>query len=212
MSSLAILEDRVNTQLADVQAKLAVRDELRKQLADLDADVIRFTQSVEMSEEAAVVIGAVEKTQQDQLKQKLEKLVSYALTVIFERPYQFLVDFETRGQQSEARFMVVDERGSSQGLKDAHGGGIMVVVAYILRAIVMMSSQPRLMPLMVDDEPLIQVSSEFRPRLTEFLKKFAKSAGVQLIIVTHEDDYTEMADKCYKFRLRNGATEVTCVK
>lgn len=208
MSILNLLDDKVSTRLAEVNQKLAVRDVLYKQLRELDSDVLQYSQAVTDSEEAAVVVGAVEKTQQDQLKQKLEKLVSYALTVIFERTFKFVVDFDSRGQQSEAKFLILDENGVTQPVKDAHGGGILVVVAYILRAIVMMSSQPRLSPIMIDDESLVQVSAEFRPRLIEFLRKFAESANLQLIMITHQEDLKEIADKIYRFTLVGGVTEV----
>lgn len=206
--SLPLLDDKVTNSLADVRSKLAVRAVLAEQLSNLDGKVVALTQNIANMEEAALVVGAVEKAQQEQLKVKLEKLISYALTVIFERTYQFVVQFESRGAQSEARFMVVDEQGSMQSIKDAHGGGLLVVVAYLLRAIVMMSAQPRLVPLMIDDEPFAQVSADFRPRLVEFLQKFAESSGVQLIIVTHMQDLADIGDKKYRFKLVNGKTVV----
>jgi len=208
MTTLALLESRSQDILSDVNARLAVRDVLLTQLKQLNETTTILQQALADTEEASIVIAAVEKAQQDQLKTKLEKLVSYALTVIFERPYKFLVEFTTRGQQSDATFKIQDELGNAQIVKDAHGGGLLVVVAYILRAIVMMSAQPRLLPIMVDDEPFAQVAAEHRDRLIEFLQKFAESSGVQIVIVTHNQDLANIGDKKYRFKLVNGSTKV----
>lgn len=212
MSNIALLEGRLNEKVVLLQKDLAVKQLLQKQLADKQTELNLILASVLDHEEAAVVIAMLEKTQQAQLKEKLEKIVSYALSVIFERKYTFLIDFEQRGQQSDALLKVMDEHGNAQELKDAHGGGLQVVVAFILRAIVMMSTQPPLTPILIDDEPMVQVSAEYRGKLIEFLRTLAEKAKVQLLMVTHSDDFLELADKCYRFRLVSGKTEVTCIK
>lgn len=206
--SLQLLDERIQTRLNEINSQLAVKNMLQKQLDGLSLQVSQLQSKLSDNEEAAIVVGAVEKAQQDQLKQKLEKLVSYALSVIFEKQYKFVVDFDQRGQQSEATFMIIDELGNAQNVKEAHGGGIIVIVAYILRAIVMMSAQPKLMPIMIDDEPFAQVSADFRPRLVDFLQRFAESSGVQLVMVTHNHDLAEIGDKKYRFKLVNGKTLV----
>lgn len=206
--SIQLLEDRITQKLNEINAKIAVRDMLQKQH---DALVIKqhlLTAKLNDNEEASIVIGAVEKNQQEQLKMKLERLVSYALSVIFEKQYKFVVEFDQRGNQSDATFLVVDDLGNAQNVKEAHGGGILVVVAYILRAIVMMSAQPKLLPIMIDDEPFAQVSADYRDRLVEFLQRFAESSGVQLVMVTHNQDLAEIGDKRYRFKLVNGRTVV----
>lgn len=206
--SLQLLDEHIQNKLNEINSQLAVKNMLQKQLDSLILQVSQLQSRLVDAEEAAIVVGAVEKAQQEQLKQKLEKLVSYALSVIFERPYKFVVEFDQRGQQSEATFMIVDDLGNAQNIKEAHGGGILVIVAYILRAIVMMSAQPKLLPIMIDDEPFAQVSADYRNRLVEFLQKFAQSSGVQLIMVTHNQDLAEIGDKKYRFKLVNGKTLV----
>lgn len=208
MSNLAILESRLRADLDEVNGQLAVKRALQKQLETLQNTLSTLEAEISNTEEAAVVIGAVETAQQDQLKKKLERLVSYALTVIFERPYRFVVEFDQRGHQTDVTFKVEDEFGNTQSVKDAHGGGILVVVAYILRAIVMMSAQPKLLPIMIDDEPFVQVSSEYRDRLVEFLQRFAESADVQLLLVTHNQELQDIGDRRYRFTLVRGKTHV----
>jgi DNA repair ATPase RecN len=206
--TIAALEAEIAKRLEAVTGQLAIKRRTQTELDEEDAAIVQLQNAYSIEEEARLVIAAVEATQQTQLKQKLEKFVSRALTVIFDRPYQFIVDYETRGQQSDVTFKVMDEGGNAQPLKDAHGGGLFVVTAFVLRVIILLSARPQLRRFIVQDEPFIQVSNEYRENLVQFIQAFAKSADMQFIFVTHEPELAAIGDKRYRFRLANGVTQI----
>lgn len=125
--TLPELEADIRKRLDDVNGKFAVRRVKVDEFDKLSVTVNQLQGERAAVDEARLVIAAVEETQQKQLKQKLEKIISRALTAIFEKPYTFQVEFTDRGAQSEATFKVVDEHGDAQELKNAHGGGLVVV-------------------------------------------------------------------------------------
>jgi ABC-type lipoprotein export system ATPase subunit len=55
------------------------------------------------------------------------------------------------------------------------------------------------------------VSADYEPRLAEFLAELVARTGVQIIMVTHSDAYSEHADVRYRFALQQAVTTVTAL-
>jgi len=66
---------------------------------------------------------------------------------------------------------------------------------------------------MIGDEPWKNLSADYKTRFASFVKMICKKAGVQVIIVTHDSEYSEVADKIYKFSMGDkGLTNVISVR
>lgn len=181
-----------------------VRDEQKQSVACDEKQ-----QSLQSYDEALTALQEFSAFQQTHLKEKLERIVSAALKSIFEKDYWFVLDFSRRGTQSQVDFKIRDEYGNEFPLKEAHGGGLVVVVAFLMRVIIQLASRPQLRPIMLLDECFVQVSQEYRERLAMFLKDFVAQEGMQLILVTHEPSLALIGDKRYECRLVEGYTQVT---
>jgi ABC-type nitrate/sulfonate/bicarbonate transport system ATPase subunit len=64
---------------------------------------------------------------------------------------------------------------------------------------------------LVLDETFAHVSADYEPRLAEFLAELVARTGVQIIMVTHSDAYSEHADVRYRFALQQAVTTVTAL-
>jgi len=210
MSRLEDVHQRLEDESRKVAGHVAVRDRIKKELDTTTLALEAKKQEMADIEQAASIIGAVEASQQGELKTKIEKLVSGALCSIFEHPYQFVLKQTARGSQVNTQFCVLTpETGNVLvPLKDAHGGGLMVVCAFLLRVIILLSTRPSLSPILFDDEPFVAVSSDHRDRLVSFLKYLASKSGVRFVFVTHEQELSSVGDKAYRFKLVNGLTKV----
>lgn len=189
-------------------ARKAVRDRLKKELESLKLNLNSFQLKINDHEDAAVALQQLSASQQDTLKLKLERIITYALSTIFSKKYLFKVDFSQHGQQSQVLFLVEDELGNVQDIKSAHGGGLLVVAAFLLRIIVQLSHRPVMRKMVLLDEPFVQLSEEYRESLSLFLQDFVVQSDLQLIMVTHDQSLADLGDKKYRFKLENGLTKV----
>jgi ABC-type nitrate/sulfonate/bicarbonate transport system ATPase subunit len=80
---------------------------------------------------------------------------------------------------------------------EARGGGMAVVVAFLLRLVILLLT-PGARRILLLDEPFAFVSAEFESRVAEFLRELCDSAGVQVIMVTHSAAYGDVADRQYR--------------
>lgn len=206
--NLAEAKSKIAVDLQALRGRLAVKHEIAKQLELRRIKLAELQAQVSVNEEAKIVIQAIEAKQQIELKHKVEGLISYALQQVFGRPLKFICEFGTHGSQTDVEFKVEDERGVAMSIKDAHGGGLLVISSWLLRLIVMLSSRPALRSLVVSDEPFAQVSEEYRDTLVNFLRALVEKSDLQFLIVTHLPELADIGDKRYRFRLVNGRTTV----
>lgn len=73
----------------------------------------------------------------------------------------------------------------------------------------LMGRNPRDASLLVLDETFAHVSSDYLEPLGQFLREVVDKTGVQIIMVTHQQEFANFADKVYNFStVANGETVV----
>jgi len=86
--------------------------------------------------------------------------------------------------------------GVEASLDDSFGGGMLCVISFILRLIVV--TNLGLFPLIVGDEIFAGVSEEFQKPCSEFLKVMSERMGCDFLLVTHQEQFAENAHNRYK--------------
>lgn len=145
---------------------------------------------------------------------RLEGLVTHALQQIFGDDLAFKIVTETKANRSETRFVVVSTVNGQPletGVMDARGGGVAAVVGFIVKLLLVLLT-PGARRVMFLDETFAQLSTDYEIPLASFLRELADKAGVQIVLVTHSDAYSDVADKVYRFRNENGTTKVEVVR
>lgn len=193
-----------------LEAQTAVREHILKESVESGAKLKNLETAIAAHEEALIVINAVTEAKRAELRAKVEDLTSFALSEIFETDYRFVLKMEQRGQQVELQFKVRDPYlGNHEvDLLEARGGGLVQVVAFIMKLLVVLSSRPPLRRILFMDEPLRMVSAAFTENLCNFIKQIAEKTGFQFVIITHDQGLATMGDKAYNFRLVQGETQV----
>jgi ABC-type nitrate/sulfonate/bicarbonate transport system ATPase subunit len=78
--------------------------------------------------------------------------------------------------------------------------------------LLILAARPFLRKLLVLDEPFAHVSPEFRSPLAEMMKALVDRLDFQVIMITQEREYVQIADKALSFNIVKGATETTILK
>jgi DNA repair ATPase RecN len=172
--------------------------ELKQQILDL--------------EQAAVTLTSLSEQRQEQIQRTIESLVTYGLRTIFDEDLSFHLQQSVKRGATEVEFIVrttlADGTTIDTGLLDARGGGLVSVVGFLLRLVILLlSKQPS--PTLFLDETFSHVSAEYLDRVAEFLRELADKTKVQIVMVTHQPELAANADVVYRFALQDGRTVVT---
>ena len=167
----------------------------------------QLQEQIELHERVAQALTRVGEERQDHAQRQVEGLVTQGLQAIFSEDLSFHLVQSVRANQAQVEF-VIRSGGLDTPVMDARGGGMAAVVGFLLRLVVLLLT-PGARKVLFLDETFAHVSAEYRPALGEFLRKICDDAQVQVVMVTHDPEYAELADRTYRFKLgADGSTEV----
>lgn len=175
------------------------------------AEVARLRAQAELQEKVAVLLNSIGEERQESARHQVEELVTRALQVIFASNLSFHMIQSVRANRAEVDFVIRSEYGGQvveTPVMEARGGGMAAVVGLVLRLVVLLLT-PGARRFLALDESFAHVSASYEPRVAEFLREVADKAGVQVLLITHSDAYSDLADARYQLSLGpDGTTQV----
>lgn len=218
-SELAALRDRYS------QAQ-GQRDLLISQRREKESELSAARQDIELWRQVQVLLGKASEFARQQLKTRIEQTVTAALAAIFaDSTMKFEIEMKDIGGKPAAEWRVVSCYGVpakagdedimvnaytvTVSPEDAKGGGVTDVVSLALRLALLELSRPKPEGIVMLDEIGKMISREYLPNVAEFLKSYAVQTGRQIIMVTHHEVLSEVADVGYIVKQDNGKSEVT---
>lgn len=182
---------------------------------ELQEEVAHLTELVEDLDKVTILLNSMGEDRQQKAQQTIEELVTRGLQTIFDETLSFHIVQETRGKSVQVTFVVrttLQGRAIDTPVMDARGGGLAATIGYLLRLVVLLLTRgQRQDTLMVLDETFAHVSAEYLPAVRDFVREVVDKTGVQHIIVTHQEELVEGADKVYRFTMSDGETKAEAV-
>jgi DNA repair ATPase RecN len=173
--------------------------------AVLKATADRYTRATELAKvahdqseacaEAAKLLAQFSDERQGAVLKALEDIVSNGLSQVFDEPMELKLTQVVRAKRVELD-ITVKTGNLETPILEARGGGLAAVAGFILRVAVIMLSRTR--KILVLDETFAQLSEDYVPRMAEFISELCKDTGLQIIMVTHQPEFAEAADKVYR--------------
>jgi exonuclease SbcC len=198
-----------------------IRRQLEQQKGRRDqvADSIRRTgetiklkkRDLRRHEQAREIIREVGLKTQQQLQLHISDITSLALEAVFDDPYKLVAEFVQRRNQTECD-LYFERDGERVDPLSASGGGAVDVAAFALRVASWSMQRPKSRPTIILDEPMRFLSADRLPLASEMVKQLSDRLGLQFIIVTHEEELTEAADKIFEVSIKNGVSRVKAVE
>ena len=174
-------------------------------ISECKRNLISRKKKLKNIEEARGIVQIVAKTTQEQLQCKINDIVTLALEAVFGATYGFTVEFVIRRGKTEVDLFLVQNENKLDPM-DASGGGVVDVCSFALRTSLLIMGNS--LPILVLDEPGKFVSRDLQSKFGLFLKKVSESLGMQIIMVSHSDEYIDVADKLFSVELVNGVSKV----
>lgn len=201
-SLLASAERALERRIGEAKSLVAQGKKAKEQAEDAEATVIAC-------EEATAFLNSFADERQAKVQRQIETLVTHGVQTIFGDGLTFHVISEQKANRTEVTFSLRSMMGEEvveTPILDARGGGVAAVVGFLLRLIITLLREDR--PLLVLDETFAQLSADYEPALAEFLRDLVDQTGVQIIMVTHSESFSEHADRVYRFGQKQGQTTV----
>lgn len=199
--------NELKTLRTSLERKKGQRELLLEKKVKHENAVEELDERIRDLQEARNIVQAVAKEVQKRLEYKTSELVTLALSNVFPDPYSFKVEFSLRRNRTEAD-MSFERDGQKMSPMEASGGGVVDIASFALRLTMWSMSRPRSAPVMFLDEPFRFVSKEYQSVASSMLKEVSKKLGIQLLIVTHEQNIMESADKRFSCVLIKGRSQV----
>jgi ABC-type glutathione transport system ATPase component len=192
-----------------LERKKGERDVLIRQRESLRQRLTTLSQSEKDLEESRLIIQTVAKETQSQLQYHVSELVTLGLEAVFPDPYSLNLEFELKRGKSEAVLSFTrDGEESKVHPLSASGGGAVDVAAFGLRVALWSLRRPRSRKSIILDEPFRFLSRDLQPRASNMLKEISDKLGLQFIIVSHEEDLVENADRVFVVKQKKGVSHV----
>lgn len=175
------------------------RDQLERQIRDTEASMEDGKRRAAELVKARWVLSEVSRLTQNRFKRYVEDLVTMAIRSVLDQPLRFVVDFEVKRNKPECLLRVRDGDSEPYVPKDEQGGLVVNLIGFALTVVLLSLQRPRSRKVIILDEPL-PFSGKGEPlrRIGAMLREVSHGLGFQLLIVTHEPELAEMADRAWE--------------
>lgn len=178
---------------------------------ELRGDVEHYSEDVSILEQVTGLLNSIGEDRQLKAQQDIEELVTRGLQSIFDDTLSFHILQTVRGKTANVEFVVRTDFEDSvvdTSVLDSRGGGLAATIGFLLRVVVMLlKGGSRDENILILDETFAMVSAEYLPAVGEFLREIVDNTGIQIIMVTHQQEFAEYADRVYRFSLVDGRTK-----
>src|SRR3972149_5211400 len=172
-----------------------------------ETKVVTYKLDAERAEEARAIIQTVAQATQKELEYHVSEIVSLALAAVFEHPYSLRLMFVPRRNKTEADILF---EGDGEQIKpiDATGGGAVDIAAFALRVAMWSLRRPRSRNVLILDEPFRFLSRDLQGMASRMLTEVSGRLGLQIIMVSHNPELIEGANRYFEVELKKGKSYV----
>lgn len=188
------------------------KNRLDEQIEHNKQQLEKVTKQKDLLEQVRILLQTTSEYAREQARQQVEILVTHALQYVFGTDIQFKIEIKEVRGRPDAEFLVKSIYGNyvvETRPQDARGGGVVDVISLALRIAMLQAFQPSIKGPLILDEPAKHVSEEYIGGVAQFLKYYCDMFSRQVIMITHNQHLSEMADNVFMVQLKQGKSIVT---
>lgn len=208
MSTLEQVREQYRGLLADYNAAKAVLDNSTAQLKAAKADAATISTT-------ALFLKTIIRQVQGEFKGEVDKVVSMAVRSLFDENYRFDLEIKTGGQSLQCRPVIwekVEEDEHEFTPEDDMGGSILDPIALAMRVTLQQYDPEPTRATLWLDEPMKNVGKgELLMRAGALIAEISHGLSIQIIIITHEPELAEIADRAWRIERRKNGRSVAIV-
>lgn len=213
MSDIITLEARLRSRRRELDSLLGQKRSVMAQLEEFGNELVDLADNVIVYERVNSLLNSIGEHRQFAAQNAIEQLVTRGLQTIFDDSLSFHIIQDVKARRAEVSFIVrttlLDGTKVDTDVLNARGGGLAATVGFLLRLVVLLLRYDGKRDiLMVLDETFAHVSAEYVEGVRDFIRQVVDKTGIQVLMVTHQPEFAEAADKVYRLSIKNGKTVV----
>jgi DNA repair ATPase RecN len=182
---------------------------LKKDIATIKSKMSSLETMNECLEKVIIVLTQAATTSRDNARAHFEKIITDALQFVSQsKDYEFVIKELTGRAKASYEFYIkstVNGVECIQKPEDANGGGFVDIISVAAKyAYLEIFNDPKIMSgTLLYDEPGKMISEQMSVKFAEYIKFLGNHYGRQTIMVTHNDNLSNVADKTFVVRKDN---------
>lgn len=214
------MQNSIKSRLESVEQNFLIRKAEKKaldtEILSLEKQVSDKDKSLLLLDKSLVALQKLTELKKKETTEKIELIVSFGLQTIFEdSSYQFKIIDSIKKKQVVYDFRVFsDSFQSTHGMSilDSRGGGIVNIVSFLLRIVLLCMVDKTAERFIALDEPFNNLSENFHENLVAAVRQISEKLKVQILIVTHQKSLEAFGDVVYELKQVNGVTSAHLIK
>lgn len=195
-----------------MEQHLRTKRDYERQLREAQMNLEDLQRRKELLQKCHALFLRLTQTTQGAFKEQVERPQTLALRSVFRRPFKFRLQFD-EARNNATCSPVLRERGVEYIPRMDMGGGVLDFLSITLRFVMWALRVPRTRKTFILDEPLKFIGKgALLQKAGNMLKELSRTMGLQLIIITHESELAEIADKAYELTYDGKYTNVKAIK
>ncbi len=188
-------EDRLKRLREDIATVKAHRDVLRIRAASATSFVAASRRQADLNQKGGEVIkNWLEDLLRSNVDSMAELVTSALRHIVYDQQLTFRIIQEPKYNRLAMRF-VIEEDGVEADPMSSFGGGAAVVASFILRVAIM--SRLNMSNLLLLDESMFALANKYIPNAIDFMKQLSEETGINIFMVTHNDEFMAGAHNAY---------------
>ena len=194
LTQLRKTADSAKASLHQHQGKISALD---LELDTLTTELDTMSKEYEAHQQASAFLKELIRVVSTENIYKVEHLVNSALHQIFPtRALSFRINSSIKRNLTEYEFQLIrDNDLEKAGSMESNGGGVWSLIAFVLQ--VTFNCLAKRFPLIVLDESLVAISSDYIAGTSQLIRELAEQFGLTVLLVTHQAQFVEGATSSY---------------
>jgi hypothetical protein len=193
LASLNRVKDVYALRFQSAQRALGSRERIVIQSANSHGKRKALAEEVEVLELTQALAIALEGEWRKSFESSLEEVVSDGLTLVFDEDTYLHIKSSIKNGASAISFSIETPRGET-GIMDCTGGSVVQITSFLLHLMVTLAHRPELRHVILLDEAFGGMQEEKVPVLARLLRQLVDDTGMQLLFVTQDRVYADVAD------------------
>lgn len=191
----------------ELEAKLTEKQYIQRDIKNLKIRKRKKEIILSNAQKALSFLQDTSLDTQKQLEFHINEMVSAGLNSVFEDNYGFVSEFVLKREKTECN-LYFEKEGHLIDPFSYSGLGAADVAGFCLLA-ASLSMDKTCPPILILDEPFKHLDIDHHEAAGQLVRKISESLGIQIIMVTHSQMFTQYAHKVFKVKRKNGVSHVT---
>jgi ABC-type iron transport system FetAB ATPase subunit len=196
----SILLERLSRVHDGIRRLSVYRELLRSQIQTEEAEIARLRYQADLQQKCAEVFKT---WLEDSLRKNVDSMSQLVTTglrhVVYDQNLTFRIRQEMKHNRLSMRFTVENEDDHVEADPMTNfGGGAVLVISLILRLAVM--ARMKMGNLIILDESMSALANHYVPSAGAFMRQLSEEMGVNILMVTHNEEFLNHAHTAYEGR------------